>query len=356
MQPPSITCEKFGTLPNGDQINQFTLTQTNGTEFKILDYGLTFISLKMKSEKLNQFVDVLLGSNSLNFYLNQKFYMNGIIGRYANRVYAEDLILNDKKINLTANMPPFHIHGGEKGFDKCIWTTAAHSIVNNVPTLLATLVSPDGDQGYPGNLNVQIKIQLLETGKLSLSISANSDRDTWINITHHAYFNLSGKGMNLQDDHLFTIFSNKVTDIDKQGRTTNNILQTNQTALDFSNPKSLAAAINQGHPSFDTTLAVDHNYIFKTENSSDINKMAEAYSQHSGIRMQLSGSQPGMQFYTGNHLKRTRYDDDKPVVPYSGFCFEPQHFPDSPHNNEFPSCLLKVGDTYQQTIEYQFLQ
>ena len=356
MTEPFFTQELFGVQLSGEPITRYWLRGKGGLTLSFLDYGLTFVTLAMQCHKLNKPISLILGDENSQFYLQQPFYMNAIIGRYSNRLSPSVLARSHSTLKLTENAPPFHLHGGEQGFDKKRWSVSAPVEAGDVVAITATLFSGHGDQGYPGNITATVTIRLDADNQLCLDLLAETDLPTWINLTHHAYFNLSGSWGHVTADHLIQINSHRVTAIDPQQKTTGIIASIEGTALDFQTEKTLATALQEGDTSFDITGGMDHNYVFKDDANDQLILMATVKSVLSGMSLAVSATHPGMQFYSGQFLHADTPEVQHPYAPHSGLCFEPQYFPDSPCHPHFPSTLVTPNRPFKETIRYSFSQ
>jgi len=356
MSQPFFSKERFGVLPSGDPISRYWLRGKGGLTLSFLDYGLTFVTLMMPCNKSNKPINLILGDENSQFYQQQPFYMGAIIGRYCNRLSPRILPYSADGLTLTENAPPFHLHGGEQGFDKKRWSVSSASAVGDEVAVTATLFSEHGDEGYPGNVTTTVTITIDADNRLRLDLLAETDRPTWISLTHHAYFNLSGSPTPVTEDHLIQINSTRVTAIDAQQRTTGVIDDVANTALDFKMAKTLATALQVGDPSFATTGGMDHNYVFKSHPTDQLRLMATLTCAATGMSLSVSATHPGMQFYSGQYLHADVPAAQHRYAPHSGLCFEPQYFPDSPCHPHFPSSLVTPTRPFKETIQYAISQ
>jgi aldose 1-epimerase len=345
-----IERKNFGNLPDGTPVEVFTLKNSQGAEARILNYGGLVISLKVPDRNGN-LGDVVLGYDNLQGYLKDTPYFGALIGRYGNRIAKGRFTLNGREYKLAVNNGPNALHGGLKGFDKVIWTPRLLVSMEG-PSLELRYLSKDGEEGYPGNLNVRAVYTLTEDNGLKLEFTATTDKDTVVNLTQHSYFNLAGRGDIL--DHVVMIPADRFTPVDSTLIPTGELKPVEGTPFDFRKPTKIGARIKQPDEQLKYGNGYDHNWV--------INKKPGAYTlvarvseATSGRVLEVFSTEPGLQFYTGNFL------DGSITGKYgwnykfrSGFCMEPQHFPDSPNQPQFPSVVLKPGQTYQHTMMYKF--
>lgn len=339
----------FGTLPNGQTVKQFTLT-AGDLACDILTYGGALRSLRVPGRG-GQTVDVLLGFDTLEAYLTQDKYMGALVGRYANRIGGASFELNGVRWPLAANDGPNHLHGGLSGFDKRVWTAAEAG----EDFLTLTLDSPDGDEGYPGRLSVQVRYRLEAEG-LTVAYRAQADRDTLCNLTNHAYFNLSGHGSGPVSDQSIQILAERYTPAGPGSIPTGELASVAGTPMDLRQPTPIGAHWDDDFPQLRMAGGYDHNWVLDGQ-PSVLRPAARAYSPETGVALEVRTTLPGVQFYTGNGLDGC--PAGKGGAPYArrwGFCLETQLFPDSPHHPNFPSALLRAGELWEHTTVYRFSQ
>ncbi len=337
----------FGTLPNGQAVEQFTLT-AGGLACDILSYGGALRSLRVPGRG-GQTVDVLLGFDSLETYLAQDKYMGALVGRCANRIGGAAFELNGVRYPLAANDGPNHLHGGLSGFDKRMWTAAEAG--DDFLTL--TLDSPDGDEGYPGRLSVQVSYRLEAEG-LTIAYRASADRDTLCNLTNHAYFNLSGHGSGPVSEQSVQIFAERYTPAGPGSIPTGELASVAGTPMDLRQPTPIGAHWDDAFPQLRMAGGYDHNWVLEGQ-PGVLRPAARAFSPETGVALEVWTTLPGVQFYTGNGLDGC--PAGKGGAPYArrwGFCLETQLFPDSPHHPDFPSALLRAGELWEHTTVYRF--
>jgi len=335
-----------------DSVFQYTLTNKNGMVVKILNYGGTVTDI-ITPDKNGKMGDVVLGYDSLAGYLQTgNPYFGCLVGRYGNRIANAKFTLDGKEYTLAANNGPNTLHGGLKGFDKVIWTVKSF----NDSGLQLSYLSKDGEEGYPGNLSVDVVYSLNDDNGLKIEYTAVTDKATPVNLTNHCYFNLSAGVDSTILDHVLTINATKYTPVNDQLIPTGVISSMEgliddpmDEAMSFIVPKKIGKDIAKVKGGY------DHNWVFqKPENRFDL--VASVYHQPSGRYMEVRTTEPGIQFYSGNFLDGTLKNTRNGIkyVKHAGLCLETQHFPDSPNQPSFPNTILKPGETYQQITVYKF--
>jgi len=346
-----ITKQSFGKTADGQNVDLYTLRNVHGVEAKITNYGGIVTSLKVPDRR-GKFDDVVLGFNDLDSYLKGHPYFGAIIGRYGNRIAKGRFTLNGVEYKLAVNNGENTLHGGIKGFDKVVWT-AQDSKTRLGPSIALTYLSKDGEEGYPGNLNVKVVYTLTNNNELRIDYTATTDKDTVTNLTHHSYFNLAGEGNGDILNHQVLINATRFLPTDAGSIPTGELRSVTGTPFDFRKMMTIGARINQDEEQLKLGNGYDHNWII---NGRGMRLAAQAYEPTSGRRMQVWTTEPGLQFYTGNFLDGTLTGKSGKVYPRrSGFCFETQHYPDSPNHPAFPTTTLKKGATYRSTTIYKFL-
>lgn len=347
-----VTRETFGKTADGQNVDLYTIRNRRGFEAKITNYGGIVVSLKVP-DRNGKFADVVLGFNDLDSYLKKNDpYFGAIIGRYGNRIARGRFTLNGVEYKLAQNNGENHLHGGVKGFDKVVWTGTARSTKGGAELVL-TYLSKDGEEGYPGNLNVTV-VYSLTNNDFRIDYAATTDKDTVTNLTHHSYFNLAGEGNGDILNHVVTINANHFVPTDAGSIPTGELKPVAGTPFDFLQPAAMGARINQDDEQLKFGRGYDHTWVINGRAGS-MRLAATAYEATSGRLMQVWTTEPGMQFYTGNFLDGTLTGKSGKVYPRrSGFCFETQHYPDSPNQPSFPTTTLKKGRTYKSTTIYRF--
>lgn len=345
-----IKSDVFGKLPDGSEVHVFTLTNKNGVEARIMNYGGTVLSLKVPDRK-GELGDVVLGYDHLADYVKNSPYFGCLVGRYGNRIAKGRFTLNGKTYALAVNNGANALHGGLKGFDKVVWA-ATTKMTAQGPALGLNYVSKDGEEGYPGTLSVTAVYTLTDDNALSLEFTAVSDKDTVVNLTHHSYFNLAGNGDVL--GHLVILHSDTFTPVDESLIPTGEIRPVMGTPFDFRKPTAIGLRIQGDDPQLKYGNGYDHNWIFNKA-VGNLGLVATVTEPRTGRVMDVLTTEPAAQFYTGNYLNETMIGKAGWVYqPRAGFCIEPQHYPDSPNKPEFPTTVLKAGTTLMSTIIYRF--
>jgi len=334
----------FGTVGN-DSIYQFKLQNAKGTEVFIMNYGGTITNL-LVADKNGQKGDVVLGFDSLSGFLQKgNPYFGALIGRYGNRIANGKFTLDGKTYALATNNNGNHLHGGIKGFDKVVWNVDAASD----SSLHLSYNSKDGEEGYPGNLQVKVVYSLDNDNALKIDYTATIDKACPINLTNHTYFNLSAGKDSTILDHELMIDADRYTAVNDKLIPTGQLPSVKNTPMDFTKAKRIGNDIDKVKGGF------DHNWVLNKKDAS-LSLIATLYHPASGRFMEVSTTQPGVQFYTGNFLDGTLTGgkNGAKYVQHAGLCLETQHFPDSPNQPSFPSTVLKPGETYHQVTVYKF--
>jgi aldose 1-epimerase len=315
-------------------------------EIKITNYGGIITHIYVPDRNGN-FDDVVLGHDTLEGYLNRSRYFGALIGRYANRIARGCFTLNGVRYSLATNNGANHLHGGLKGFDKVVWEAVEFD-----DGVRLNYLSQDGEENYPGNLRATVTYSLTEENELRIEYFATTDKDTVVNLTNHSYFNLAGGETIL--DHELTINADAFTPIDETLIPTGEIRNVKDTPMDFSSMTSIGARINSEYEQIRIAGGYDHNFVLRG-NVGELNTAATLHDPKSGRVMEVSTTQPGMQFYSGNFLDGSLVGKGgRAYVKHSGCCLETQHFPDSPNKPSFPTTTLKPGQTYKTTTVYKF--
>ena len=349
---PSITSKPFGATEEGQKVTLYTLTNRKGSTASITNFGGTVTSLTMP-DRQGKFRDIVLGFKKLSDYEQKSPYFGCLVGRCGNRIAEGRFKLNGSSYQLAVNNKPNALHGGLRGFDKVVWE-ATPFLTKQGPSLRLTYTSKDGEEGYPGTLAVTATYTLTHTNELKLVYRAKTDKATIVNLTHHSYFNLGGYGSGDILDHVVTLKSDRFTPINKNLIPTGKIASVKGTPLDFRQPTVIGARINENHEQLIFARGYDHNWVAKKPRGL-LGVVAKVEDPKSGRVMEVLSTEPGFQFYTGNFLDGTLRGKGGKVYNFrSGFCIEPQHYPDSPNHKNFPSVVLKPGEIYKNTIMYRF--
>lgn len=346
----TVTKDTFGTTPEGEEIEIYTLLTSGGMLAKVMTYGATLTELHVP-DRNGALADVVLGFHDLDGYLKGRSYFGCTTGRVANRIAGGKFTLGGKEYTLATNNPPNHLHGGDRGLDKRIWK-ARITETEGDPAVEFTYLSPDGEEGYPGNLSVTVVYTLTAENGLRIDYTATTDKATPVNLTNHSYFNLSGAGNGTILDHELTLMADQYTPVDDTLIPVGEIRPVGGSVMDFTKPVAIGARIDEvpGAP----PGGYDHNYVLNSQDRS-LAPCARVHDPHSGRVMEVSTTEPGVQFYSGNFLDGTVTGKGGKVYEQRfGFCLETQHYPDSVNHPNFPSTILEPGDTYRQTTVYKF--
>jgi aldose 1-epimerase len=333
----TVSRKNFGIGPGGEEVYLYTITNSNGVEMSITNFGGAITSIKVP-DRNGIFGDVVLGYDTLDEYVKNPRYLGALIGRHANRIDHGRFTLNGVEYQLAQNNGANHLHGGTKGFDKRVWN--ATETANG---LHLEYVSKDGEENYPGNLNVIVDYSLNDDHELRIEYRATADKDTIVNLTNHSYFNLGGQGHGTILDHELILHAGSFTPVSEELIPTGEILSVEGSPMDFRTQRVIS---NGGY---------DHNFVLDDWKHEFIRSVARLSDPNSGRVMEVFTTQPGMQFYSGNFLDGSlvgksgvRYQK------YAALCLETQHYPDAPNHPNFPSTVLRVGETYHETTIYKF--
>lgn len=348
-----ITQQHFGTTKDRKEVQLFKLKNKNGCEARITNYGGTVISLTVP-DRNGKFADVVLGFDSFqdNVTLNNA-YIGTLMGRYANRIAKGRFTLDGKEYQLPINNPPNHLHGGVRGFNKRVWDARALETPKG-PAVELKYLSPDGEEGYPGNLSVTARYTLTDRNELRVDFTAKTDKTTILNLTQHCYFNLAGQGEGDILGHIVQINATRFLPVDENLIPTGELRPVHGTPFDFQKPTAIGARIEEKNEQLIRGNGYDHTFVINKGILGGLRRAARVVEPKSGRVMEMLTTQPGMQFYTGNFLDGMKGKGGKVYKRRYGFCTEGQHFPDSPNHPKFPSTVLKPGETFRCTIIYRF--
>ena len=336
----------FGTV-DGKPVYLYTLTNAKGDEVKITNYG-GIVTSWISPDKNGKRSSIVLGFDSLSGYLAKPPYFGAIVGRYGNRIAKGRFKIGDSTYSLAVNNGSNHLHGGLKGFDKQVWEATVAN--DSVPVLSLSYLSKDMEEGYPGNLKVNVVYTLTDDDALQIEYTAETDKPTVLNLTNHSYFNLTGDHRNTILDHKMMIKADYYTPVDTGLIPTGELKAVKGTPFDFNTPEKIGTRIAQtgGNP-----VGYDHNYALKRSDNS-LQQVVTVTDSLSGRKLELFTTEPGVQFYTGNFLDGSiKGSDGVPFNKNTGFCLETQHFPDSPNQPKFPSVLLKPGEKFHSITKYK---
>ena len=345
--PNTVTRHSFGTLKDGREAHIYTLTNPNGLEAEITNYGAILVALRVPDADHNN-TDIVLGHDALHEYVADTNYLGSTVGRYANRIAGASFTIDDHEHQLTRNDGDNHLHGGTHGFNKKLWDARLQD-----DSLQLTYKSPDGEEGYPGNLTATVNYSLTDRDELKIEYTATTDKTTHCNLSHHSYFNLKGAGNGDITGHHLTIHARHYTLIQQGLIPTGELQIVTRTPMDFTHPTEIATRIDEPNPQLLLGRGYDHNWTL--DNPGLTTPAATLYEPTTGRTMELYTTEPGLQLYTGNFLDgETKGKHGKRYPHRGGLCLEAQHYPDTPNQPRFPTTLLRPGETYRQTTIYRF--
>ena len=351
----TVSKSPFGKMQDGTKVSQYTLINANNMKVSLLDYGATVKEILIP-DRNGKFTNVSLGFSNLDDYRAKSPYFGCTTGRYANRIAQGKFTLNGKEYQLATNNGPNHLHGGEVGFDKVVWDTKIKEVGTGV---VFSMKSPDGNEGYPGNLVSVVTYTLSDDNELIIEYSAKTDKPTVLNLTNHTYFNLAGEGDPTILDHKLTIYADKFVATDETNIPVS-IDNVSGTPFDFTKSFVIGDRINQNNEQLKFGKGYDHTWVIRGSKSShgDLKHAATLYDPASGRKMDIFTDQPGIQFYSGNYLDGSYEGQSGKTYPLrSGLCLETQVFPDSPnHQGEegWKSCVLRPGQEYIHKTVHKF--
>lgn len=351
-----ITVQPFGRLPDGRETHLYTLENERGLRADISDFGGTVVNL-LVPDRRGERADVSLGFAEAAPYLTDSPFFGALIGRYGNRIAAGRFTLDGKTYQLSMKGPPTEtsatLHGGVMGFDKVLWTVRP-VIRDGHPTLVLTYFSRDGEEGFPGNLQVEVTYTLTSSNELRIDYSATTDQPTPVNLTNHTYFNFHGEGAETILDHVLTLNASHIVPVKPGLIPTGELLPVRGTPFDFTQPEVIGRRINEEHPQLKLAGGYDHTWVLD-RNEGTLTPAATVHEPRSGRTMEVLTTEPGVQLYAGNFLTgNITGKSGRKYLHRSGFCLETQHFPDSPNQPAFPSTILRPGQTYRTTTVYRF--
>jgi|LSQX01.1.fsa_nt_gb aldose 1-epimerase len=347
-----IVKEKFSDACDREDISIYTLSNKNGMKVKISNYGGTVVSLLLH-DKYGRVDDIVLGYDKLQSYIENEKFMGAIIGRHANRIENSRFELNGTEYILNSNEGNNHLHGGSKGFHRAVWD-AKEASGEGRECLKFSYMSRDGEENYPGNLDVKVVYTLTDDNSLMMDYEAVSDKDTVVNLTNHAYFNLAGHSSGDILKHELRIYADSFTAINDEFMPTGEIMKVKGTPLDFTQMKPIGDDILSENIQLINGKGYDHNWILNGSEGA-LSKAAEVYEPTSGRRMEVYTTKPGMQFYSGNDIGEEQIGKgDVRYKKWSGFCLETQYFPNALKHSHFQSPILKAGQKYRHSTVYKF--
>ena len=343
----------YGSLPDGTGVELFTLTNTHGVEVRAMTYGGIILSLRTPDRR-GQLDDIALGYDTAAEYVtNPRAYFGAIVGRYANRIAKGRFVLDGKTYQLATNNGPNHLHGGKQGFDAVVWRAEPFDDSRGAGVVFA-YTSRDGEEGYPGTLKARVTYTLTEKNELIFDFEATTDAPTIVNLSQHTYFNLAGDGRRDVLDHELQLFADRYVPVDETLIPTGELAAVEGTPFDFRQPTKIGARIEQDDPQLRRGSGYDHTFVL-TRSGEGAQPAAKVIERSTGRTMLVATTEPGVQLYTGNFLDgKSRGKQGRVYQRRYGFCLETQHFPDSPNKPQFPSTVLRPGDTYRSRTVLTF--
>lgn len=341
----------YGTLADGTVVESFTLTNPSGMSVSAITYGAIITSLQVP-DRSGKLEDVVLGFDSLDGYLKGTAYFGAVIGRYGNRIGGAKFALDGQTYPLAANNGPNSLHGGLKGFDKVVWQGEPFERDGNAGVVF-TYTSPDGEEGFPGTLSVQVTYTLTGKNELAIDYRATTDKPTVVNLTQHSYFNLRGDGSGDVLGHELIIDADRYSNVDKDLIPLDDPVTVAGTPFDFRTSTAIGARIDADDEQLRLGSGYDHNYAINRSGPGLV-RAARVVEPKSGRTMEVFTTEPGVQLYTANHLDGVRGKAGHVYNRRNAFCLETQHYPDSPNKPSFPSTTLRPGETYESRTVYAF--
>ena len=340
----------FDAVIDGKKVALYQLTNRNGAEICITNYGGIVVTLLVPAAD-GTMTDVVLGHDSIEGYLHSpEKYLGALIGRYGNRIGKCRFNLDGTTYDIRSANPDCALHGGIKGYNEVVWDARQ----SDTQTLHLTYISPDGEEGFPGNLRIEVTYTLTDDNAMEIHYRATTDKATVCNPTHHSFFNLNGDGGGEVTNHIVTIDAPFYTPMDDKSVPTGEIAPVAGTPMNFLHPTAVGERIDADFEQLRFGRGYDHNYVLAKNFPGEYAFAAEAYSPKTGIVMTVHTTEPGVQLYTGNWLNGFTGKCGRKYTARTAICFETQHFPDSPNKPHFPSTILRPGEFYTQTCRYQF--
>jgi aldose 1-epimerase len=345
----------FGKTKDGTPVEIYTLTNRHGMTAKVMTYGATLTELFVP-DKAGRPGNIVLGFDKLEPYLAGPPYFGATVGRVGNRIAKGTFMLNGKTYHLATNNGPNHLHGGNKGFDKVVWKAEVVPSKDG-QAMKFTYRSPDGEEGYPGTLDVSVVYTLTDANELRLDYTATTDKPTPVNLTNHSYFNLEGDGSGTILDQVMMIAADEITPVDDTLIPTGKLAPVKGTVFDFTTPTAIGARIDK--VPIAPPVGYDHNYVLRKAGGGTgvgaLTLAARVVDPKTGRTMEVRTTEPAVQFYSGNFLDGTiKSRDGVPYQKHAAFCLETQHYPDSVNHPNFPSTILEPGKVYRSTTVYAF--
>ena len=352
---PLLGKAAFDTQINGKPVSLYTLESQGGLTMQVTNYGLRIVSL-FAPDREGKYADVSVGYESIDRYVNNgsgERFLGCIVGRYANRIAEGKFTLDGTTYTLSKNHPSgLTLHGGHEGLDRVVWNV--DSVSRDAITF--SYVSPDGADGFPGNLSLQVKYALTPDNAVKITYRATTDKPTVVNLSNHCFFNLKGEACGAITDHLMTINASQITPTDSNQMPTGELMNVEGTPFDFRTPAVIGDRIGEPHPQLISGNGYDHNWVLTADPQNAVRLAATLYEPESGRILEVYTDQPGMQFYAGNFFNgKTNGKYGKPIRYREALALETQKFPDSPNHPNFPTTRLNPNEVYTQTCIYKFL-
>ena len=347
-----IRKESFGKTPDGP-VDLYTITNTKGVELRVTNYGGIIVSLRLP-DKNGSPADIVLGYDNLDGYLKNPAYFGAIVGRYANRIANGKFTVDGIEYHLAKNNGPNSLHGGNRGFDKVVWSAEPFQSDSGVGVTLR-YTSPDGEEGYPGTLTTRVRYTLTPRDELIVDYEATTSKATPVNLSQHSYWNLRGSAETDILGHLLTLHASAYTPVDSTLIPTGRIASVTGTPFDFRSATAIGARIEQANTQLRYGRGYDHNWVLDGGGRTGLEPAAHLEDPESGRTLDISTTEPGIQFYSGNFLDGTITGKGGRVYAHRfGLCLETQHFPDSPNHANFPSTILRPGRTFRSRTVFAF--
>ncbi|CCY37352.1 aldose 1-epimerase [Tannerella sp. CAG:118] len=347
-----VDADNFTSSINGKNVNLYTLKSKNGMTMQVTNYGGHVVSLWVP-DKNGHFDDIVLGHNTLKEYINYEGerFIGCVVGRYANRIANGQFYIDSIRYNIPQNNNGQSLHGGLKGLDQVIWDV--DSVTPN--KIFLSYTSPDGEEGYPGTLKLNMDYSLTDDNEFIIQYHATTDKPTVINLSHHGFFNLKGEGRGSINDHLLTIYADSITPVNDVLIPTGQLMAVEGTPFDFRKATAIGKRVDTDNEQLKNANGYDHNWVLNRKSAYDIELAASVYEPSSGRYLEVLTDQPGLQFYGGNFFNGSGKGKYNPTIDYrEALALETQKFPDSPNQPNFPSTRLNPDETYRHTCIYKF--
>ena len=347
-----VDADNFTSSINGKNVNLYTLKSKNGMTMQVTNYGGHVVSLWVP-DKNGHFDDIVLGHNTLKEYIDYEGerFIGCVVGRYANRIANGQFYIDSIRYNIPQNNNGQSLHGGLKGLDQVIWDV--DSVTPN--KIYLSYTSPDGEEGYPGTLKLNMDYSLTDDNEFIIQYHATTDKPTVINLSHHGFFNLKGEGRGSINDHLLTIYADSITPVNNVLIPTGQLMAVEGTPFDFRKTTAIGKRVDTDNEQLKNANGYDHNWVLDRKSAYDIELAASVYEPSSGRYLEVFTDQPGLQFYGGNFFNGSGKGKYSPTIDYrEALALETQKFPDSPNQPNFPSARLNPDETYRHTCIYKF--